>query len=314
MEIESFYHTNTVFNKNLEKELKKNLLENQIKQDYINKLIQYYPNSKLYDRNYITQIVIPRLQALKIGKCISLKTIEGNIFGFVNNIIFPNIPKNYQYDNLGLIHIKTINPHLHESIVYQHEDYFITIKEFIEMDNIIIHSTPIDWNKFNRPQKEYSRKSFCFIGHPIYMEFLKQSYQMGEVRYYDFGGRKNMCILLPYKLKLNDILNLKKPIYKTNKIMEGLISKKISYLTTIWQTDSNIKPSLKLEPTTGGYNLYIATEVSRDVNFIDFPLRKKLNTHRRGSTKDFEIFFLPFKEVRYILFMLEARDVIWFIN
>lgn len=314
MEIESFYHTNTVFNKNLEIELNNNLKEAQVKQDYINKLIQHYATSKLYDKNYIQNTVLPRLQALKLGKCLSVKTIEGNIFGYVNNITFPKIPKNYQYDNLGLIQMKTINPHLHESIVYQHEEYFMTIKEFIEMDNIIVHSTPIDWVKFNRPNREYSRKSYCFIGHPVYMEFLKQSYQMGEIRYYDFGGRKNMCILLPYTLKLNDILELRKPIYKANKIMEGLIAKKIKSLTTTWQLDDNIKPSLKLEPTTGGYNLYIATEVSRDVNFVDFPLRKKLNSHRRGGTKEFEMFFLPFKEVRYTLLMLEARDVIWFIK
>lgn len=314
MEIESLYHTDTVFNKNLELELNRNLKESHLKQDYLNKLINHYSGSKFYDKKYIQQVIIPRLQSLKISKCISVKTIEGNIFGFVNDITFPKIPKNYQYDNLGLIQIKTINPHLHESLVYQHQEYFMTIKEFIEMDNVTIHDTPIDWNKFNRPKKEYSRKSYCFIGHPVYMEFLKQSYQLGEIRYYDFGGRKNMCILLPYTLKLPDILALKKPIYKANKIMEGLIAKKIPSLTTIWQNDETLKPSLKLEPTTGGYNLYIATEVSRDATFIDFPLRKKLNMHRRGGNASFEIFFLPFKEVRYTLLMFEARDVIWFIQ
>ena len=146
--------------------------------DYsVNKIISHYSGSKLYDRKYISDIIIPRLRALKVGKCISIKTIEGNIFGYVNDITFPKIPKNYQYDNLGLIHVKTINPHLHESIVYQHEDYFMTFKEFIEMDNVSVHETPIDWTKFNRPQREYTRKSYCFIGHPVYMEFLKQSYQ-----------------------------------------------------------------------------------------------------------------------------------------
>lgn len=314
MEIESLYHTTTVFNKNLELDLNKKLKDTSQQQDYINKLINHYNGSKLYDKNYIQKTILPRLQSLKIGKCISVKTIEGNIFGFVNNITFPKIPKNYQYDNLGLIQIKTINPHLHESLVYQHEEYFMTIKEFIEMDNVSMHATPIDWNKFNRPQRDYTRKSYCFIGHPVYMEFLKQAYQLGEIRYYDFGGRKNMCILLPYTLKLDEIQALRKPIYKANKIMEGLIAKKISSLTTIWQNDENVKPSLKLESTTGGYNLFIATEVARDVTFIDFPLRKKLNNHRRGTNASFEMFFLPFKEVRYTLLMFEARDVIWFIK
>lgn len=314
MEIESFYSTNTVFDKNLINELNKNLASAPEAQDYVNKLIQHYSSSKLYDRQYIFSTIIPRLQSLKIGKCISIKTIEGNIFGYVNEITFPKIPKNYQYDNLGLIQIKTINPHLHESIVYQHNEYYLTFKEFIEMDNITVYETPIDWSKFNRPKKEYSRKSYCFIGHPVYMEFLKQSYKIGEIRYYDFGGRKNMCILLPHTLKSDEIMKLYKPIYKANKIMEGLIAKKIKGLTTVWQDDNNIKPSLKLEPTTGGYNLYIASEVSRDVNFVDFPLRKKLNSHRRGSASGFDLFFLPYKDVRYMLLLLEARDVIWFIK
>ena len=314
MEIESFYHTNTVFNKNLEIELNQNLQISSSKIDYVNKLIQHYLNTKHYDKNYVANTVLPRLREIQIGKCISIKNIEGNIFGYINDITFPTIAKNYQYYNLGLIHIKTINPHLHESVVYQHEDYYITFKELIELDNITIHSTPIDWTKFNRPAKSYSRKSFCFIGHPIYMEFFKQSYQMGEIRYYDFGGRKNMCILLPNTLKSNEIMSLRKPIYKANKIMEGLIAKKIEKLTTTWQNDDSIKPSLRLEPITGGYNLFIAMEVSRDPNFVDFPLRKKLNLHRRGYSSGFDIFFLPYKDVRYTLLLLEARDVIWFIK
>ena len=50
------------------------------------------------------------------------------------------------------------------------------------------------------------------------------------------------------------------------------------------------------------------------MNFVDFPLRKKLNAHRRGSASGFDLFFLPYKEVRYMLLLLEARDVIWFIK
>lgn len=314
MEIESFYHTNVIFSKNLENELSVIMKNTHSKQDYVNKVANHYMGSKLYEKNYINQTILPRLRSLVIGKCISIKTIEGNIFGYIHNITFPSIPKNYQYDNLGLIQIKTINPHLNESLIYQHEDYYLTFKEFIELENVNIYSTPIDWNKFNRPTKQYSRRSHCFIGHPVYMEFLKQSYQLGEIRYYDFGGRKNMCIILPYTLKIDDILSLKKPIYKANKIMEGLISKKIKGLTTTWQKDENLKPSLKLDSTTGGYNLYIANEVARDATFVDFPLRKKLNLHRRGKSDAFEMFFLPFKDVRYVLLLLEARDVIWFIN
>ena len=145
------------------------------------------------------------------------------------------------------------------------------------------------------------------------MEFLRQSYDIGKVKYFEVGGRKNMCILLPSGLSIEKIFSLKKPIFRTNKIIELLISKEIKKLSTSWEESDYVKPSLKVESTSGGYNLFIASEISRDSKVIDYPLKKKLK-NIKGRRDGFDIFFIPYKEMRMILFMLEKREVIWFIN
>lgn len=313
MKTSSTYHTKHLFSLNLKKQLESNLGNNLSVNDHLSRVLSHYYSKKSYDSAYLSKNVTPILQKLQLGKCINIKTIEGNIFGYVHNITYPKIAKSYQYDTLTLIQIKTINPHLHESIFYAQEDYFITLKELVESENIAIYDTAIDWNKFDRPEKSYIRTNYCLIGHPIYMEFLRQSYQIGEIRYFEVGGRKNMCILLPSGLSEEQLFKLKKPIYQGNKIMDGLISKQINRLTTVWQDENTIKPTLKLEPTTGGYNLFIATEVSRDKEFIDYPLKQKLK-NRKGVLNGFELYMVPYKEIRYILLMFEAREVVWFIS
>lgn len=309
----STYSTKHVFSLNLKLELEKHLLLNEEHKTHLHNVLSHYYTKNIYDKNYLSNVASPLLNNLGIGKCINIKTIEGNIFGYIHNITYPKISKSYQYDTLTLIQIKTINPHLHDSIFYAPNDYFITLKELVESENISLYNSPIDWNKFDRPEKKYSRTNYCLIGHPVYMEFLHQSYRLGEIRYFEVGGRKNMCILLPSGLSEKSLFELKKPIYKANKIMEGLISKEIKRITTIWQDEKLIKPTLKLEPVTGGYNLYIASEVAKDKEFIDYPLKQKLK-NRKGIANGFEIYMVPYKEIRLILLMFEARDVVWFID
>lgn len=307
------YHTKHIFSLNLKHELQKNMEFQPQHQEFLKKSLGHYFGSKDYDKNFVSSHISPLINNLQLGKCISIKTIEGNIFGYVHNITYPKISKAWQYDNLCLIHIKTINPHMHESIFYAQEDYYMTLHEFVESENIIIYPQAIDWNKFDRPARAYQRHNYCWVGHPVYMEFLRQSYRIGEVRYFEIGDRKNMCIMLPSGLSEQQLMALKKPVYQANKIMEGLIVKSIKKLSTVWQDENVIKPTLKLEPTTGGYNLFIAQEIAKDKDIIDFPLKKKLKNNM-GISKGYQMYMIPFKEVRIILLMLEKREVIWFID
>ena len=55
-----------------------------------------------------------------------------------------------------------------------------------------------------------------------------------------------------------------------------------------------------------------ATDITTS-NAVDFPLRKKLK-NRKGQAHGFETYFIPYKEMRGVLFTFEIRDVIWFIS
>jgi hypothetical protein len=108
-------------------------------------------------------------------------------------------------------------------------------------------------------------------------------------------------------------MKLKKPIYSANRIMAGLIAKQIESLTSSWEPEEQVKAVFRLEPTTGGYNLFVASEMSKNYDIIDFPLRKKLQDFR-GNSNGYYLYFLAYKDVRGVLWMLEQRNVVWFIN
>lgn len=313
MELKTTYESQSVYIHALQNELKNNLSHNAQIKKYFQQVLTQIHYKQEYGFQFINEQIKPLLNHVQIGTCLGIKNIEGTIFGYIHDVKIPPVSKPHEYSDLCIIEIKTVSPHLHPSIKYCHENYYLTLRELIEAGNITIYNQEIDWKKFNRPQKQYERSQLTWVGHPIYMEFLKQAYNIGETKYVDSFGKKNMYVFLPDNLSENNLKNLKKPIYSANKIMEGLISKNIRSLTTSWQHESEVKPSMKLLPITGGYNLYIANEIFKNSSLIDFPLRKKLK-NKRGQNNGFETFFLPYKEVRSILFTLELRDVIWFIN
>ena len=313
MELKTTYETKTTYATVLEKELYQNLTHQDEVAKYFNQVLINFDYSKTYSQKFLIEQVQPIIKNIFIGTCVSIKNIEGTVFGYINNITIPPIAKAYQYSDICIIEIKTINPHLHESVKYSNNEYYITLKELIESSDITLYNQAIDWKKFNRPSKKYERSQLTWVGHPIYMEFLKQAYNIGETKYSDNFGQKNMYILLPDNMSREILKSLKKPIYSANKIMEGLISKKIKSLSTAWQSPDEVKPTLKIESTTGGYNLYIANEIFRNSTLIDFPLRKKLK-NRKGQAHGFETYFIPYKEMRGVLFTFEIRDVIWFIS
>lgn len=313
MQITSTYKVNALYSLKNKQDLEINKQNNEDIKKHLTQSLGYYYGITLYNKDYLNEKVAPVIKDLNIGSCITIKSVEGNIFGYIHNVSYSKIPKSYQFDNLTLIHIKTVNPDIHNSIHYSPEDYYLTLKELVELDYVKIYNDPIDWNKFDRTEKFYNRVNYCLIGHPIYMEFLRQAYGMGEIKYFNVGGKKNMCVLLPNNLDLKTIKSIKKPIYKANKIMEGLISKSINSLSSTWQNHDFVKPVFKLEQTTGGYNLFIASEIYKNKDLIDYPLVKKLN-NRKGNSNGYEIFLVPYKEIRLILLMLEKREVIWFIN
>lgn len=313
MKTKATYKTKSLLSLNLKNELEKNYSQQKNISNHLNKVIDTINFRNKYNKEFISKTAIPLLQLLKLGSCITIKGNEGKIFGYIHNIEIPKIIDPHKYERLTLIHIKTINPHLHSSIHYSNEDYYLNLEELIESDMIEINSKPINWEQFNRPNRTLIRSNYCFVGNPIYMQFLQQSYKLGEIEYFNFYNKNNMCVVLPFNMTEKDLMDLKKPIYQTNIIMQGLISKKIYSLTTSWESEEQVKPIFKLEPTTGGYNLFVAQEVSKNYDIIDFQLKKKLKDFR-GNLNGHYIYFIPYKNIRSLLWTLEQKNVIWFAN
>lgn len=313
MKTKSTYNVEAQFHLNLSSELEKNKTKDETIKNHLNKMLDNINSKNKYQYDFFNRTVAPIIQSIGIGKCVKINGNDGKIYGYIHDIIYPNISGSWKYDNLTLIQIKTIDPHLHESIHYANSDYYLTIEEFVESKQIEFTNTEINWSQFTRNNKPIERYNYCFVGHPVYMQFMQQAYGFGEVEYYKFYDKNHMCIVLPSQMSESDILTLKKPIYRANGIMDGLISKKIGSLTTSWQDENEVKPIFKLEPTSGGYHFLVAQEVSRNFEIIDFPLRKRLGNNM-GKLQGYLVYHIPYKDVRGLLWMLEQRDVVWFIN
>lgn len=313
MQTTSKYTTKPVNSLIWKTELSKNLQDIEGLEGFMKKIGNLIIGQGYYNKDYLTKSALPRLKNIKIGSNIIISNPEGKIHGYVHNIEVPNIPDAHKYPSLTLIHIKVVNPHLHSSLYYANEDFYLTLIELIESDNVEFSTKPIQWEQYSRPPKDFFRSNHLLIGHPVYMQFLQQCYSIGDIEYFNVGGNNNMCILFPPTFKEEYIMNMKKPIYEPNKIMDGFIAKKIEALTTVWQGDHLIKPYFRVDKTDGGYFLKIAQEVQNNMEIVKPPLRKKL-THFRGFHEGYKVFFLPYKELRGILFSLEKTDVIWFIE
>ncbi len=313
MKTNATYHTKTLFSKNLQTVLEKNKDKSKQVRIHLDKVCNTIYTRNKYNNDFINKTAIPILKHLHIGLCITIKGNEGKIFGYIHDIEIPRVKESHKYESLTLIHIKTINPHIHPSIHYANEDYYLTLEELIESESIEINETPINWDNFNRPQKTLVRSNYCFVGHPVYMQFLQQSYNIGEIEYYNFYNKKQMCVVLPCNMTEKEIMSLKKPIYSANRIMDGLISKQYNSLTTSWKPEEEVKPMIKLEAISGGYNIFVAVEIAKNYDVIDFPLKKKLKDYR-GNVKGYYLYYIPYKDIRGLLWMLEQRNVIWFVN
>lgn len=307
------HETKPLFSLNIKKEFEENLLTESVDLEHITKLMISLSHRKDYNQEHLRNHLFPILNQLKLGSGIGIDTNQGMIWGYVHEIIYPKIPQSYKYENLTLIHLKCINPHIHSSLHYAQEDYYFNIHDLIYSDKIKISHKPINWNQFDRTSKPLERNLRYLIGQPIYMQFLQQIYEIGEVQYLDIDNSKKMLILLPNNISDNILFNLPKPIWDTTEIMSALISRQLTKLYTNWQSMDEVKTSLILEHTFGGYNLMVAIEIAKNYDFMDIPLRKKLKDYR-GNNNGYYWYFITYKEIRQVLYNLEQKGIIWFNN
>lgn len=310
MEVNSTYKTKVLLEYNLKSALNKNLEKQSVIQAYLANVLSYLYQKQEYNSDYMSKTVTPLLRSIKIGVQVSMKTSNGMIHGYIHDITFPNVPKPYTFTNLCLLHIKTVNPHLRDNIFYAPEDYYINLNDFLET-KVQVSNKPINWLHYSRPEKEFQRKNYCFIGHPVYIEFLHQCYGIGEVRYIQVGFKKNMCLFLPDGINPQEVLKMKRPLYSANRIKDGLFSNYILELSTTWQPEDEIKPQFKIRKEKDGFKLLVAEEIMRDNEIIDFPLRKMMSD-RDGRLNGFAYFRFDYKKIITLLHMFEKREYLWF--
>lgn len=313
MKIKAVYKTAHIFSQFLKDDLEKNYSKQTQVTAFASKCGHQINASNFYSRDYMNKSVLPRLRNLKIGTNVSIKNPEGIIYGYINDVVMPNLGDAHKYPDLTLIHIKTVNPHLHNSLYYAKEDYYMTLVEYIESDNIEFSNNPIDWKKYSRPENDFERFNYAFVGNPVYMQFLQQSYGVGDIEYMEVGSRKYMCVLLPHTFSEETIMKMKRPVFEAKKVIGGLMSKSIGALTTVWQGDNTIKPYFRMERTEGGYMLKVAQEIARDTKVIDFALKKYLKDYR-GDGGGFSHYFFKYKDAPKFFYAMEKREIIWFIE
>lgn len=313
MKAESFYSFKHSYSLNVKKEMERNMASVQSISNHLLKTLSQLKSECLYATEFFKIRIEPLLKKINVGKGVVLISESGPIYGHVHEVRIPQVPNPHKFPGLCLIRIKTINPTSHSSIRYSGEDYWLTLTEAIENETFEIKNSLPNWKTYDRADGSYSRNDLYFVGHPVYVEFIRQAYRFGTPCVYEIAGRDVNCVRIPNSISEQSVKSAKRPICDPAEIMKKLISKEATKLSTVWEDESEVKPTLKIEAVPNGYILFVAAEEFRNPAVIDYPMRKRL-VNRKGQIDGFETFFVPYKEIRMLLLMFEKRGAIWFMN
>lgn len=302
----------------LESELKLNQYKQEAVKDYLMKTLQDFYSQKDIKYSHVKEVIEPILCNITIGKQVYFSTDFGEIYGYISDIQFPNIKDNHKYSNLCILNIITINPQINKNCFYSGQNYRISIHDIINA-NPTFSTKPIDFNKYSRTSSQYQRTSYSLIGNPVYIEFLKQCYDIGTLRYIPINGDDKLCLFLPPKMLSDDIFKLKKPLFNLFKLKQYLISGKITEIATTWKDPSIEIPVFKITrlklkdtyPPKSTFLLHVPHNVNRDFNIITYPIRAYLNK-RVSSDSTYAIFELNADRMVKFLFMLDHLGYVWF--
>lgn len=294
----------------LEQELKQNNIEKF--QTSLNEVIKYYKNKFLHneyslqEQNLIKKN-ITSVMNLKLGNYIELNYSNQKIYGYIENVTIPDISNLLKYPTHYLMKIRLMNPDLNKKLLIN-DFYFISLHELLSCSFKISQNTTINWTNFERLNKKINREKTFLIGHPLWIHYLNNVYKLGESKYIQINNGKYLIIEITGKNK-EEIKAYKKPLINYNTIMEKLISKEINKLTTTFNDD---KPIMRIEPVTGGYNLFIHQSITRNYAIFDFGLKNRLGIPK--THYDYNVYHIIYKQMRGILAMLELRNIQWFIE
>ncbi len=271
-------------------------------------------NMKGYEIKFFEQHFKPLLNKLSLGRTVSLTHHHVKIFGYVHDMIYPDIQDIEKYPQMILIHLKTINPMMHKSVHYYHEDFYISLRDIIDSHALIIYDTPINWQQFERSAQTIEKSYLNLVGNPIYMQFINNCYQFGTPHTMSIINSQKFFIDLPFGMTQESLSRLKKPFFNANVIIEKLIKKEISDLSSSFKIED--RPDMFWVSNAQGYLLYVKPDVSKNTDIFDYMLKNKIKDmykcHSKVKDETYFIYEVPFKKMRMVLSLFEQKNFIWF--
>lgn len=253
-----------------------------------------------------------QMKNIQLGQYISYiddKT-HNKIYGYLEDITYPSEESNAIYPTQYMLTIRTVNPEFIgkngnvEQVVYN------DLHSLIENEHLTVYKNEdVDWSKFETMNKKITKQKQYFMGNPLWIHYLKKVYYLGITKRVQINGKNYIAVEIPQDFNYEKIKEYKKPLVSFNNIMDKLIKKEIHTITTSY---NKLPPALRITPVTGGYNMFVHYSVVSNKEIFDFPLKQKLGTFT--TYQEYELYKIPYKNLRTILAMLEKRNIIWFIE
>ncbi len=309
------FHLSVVSTDSLKADFLKNYdQDEEVKNLFKNILSNFKDNMKPYELKYFEHHLKPILSRLCLGRTVSFTKNNIKIFGYIHHILYPKIEDIVKYPQMILLHLKTVNPGMHHSMHYYNENYYISLKDFFDAKELKIYDTPINWQQFKRKFEIIEKDYLNLIGNPIYMQFINNCYQFGNPHMMTLGGSQKFLVDIPLSITKDRLNQFKKPYLSANLIMEKLIKKEISNLSSSF--DSAVNPNMFWKNNSQGYLLYVQPDITKNNDIFDYMLKNKLKDlykcHSKIEGQTYFVYEISYKKIRMVLSLFEQKNFIWF--
>jgi hypothetical protein len=253
-----------------------------------------------------------QMKNLEVGNYISYIDDKNHnkIHGYVEDITYPTEESNAIYPTQYMITIRTVNPEFIGKNGNVEQIIFNDLHSLISNEHLTVYQNDtIDWKKFETMNKKIVKQKQYFMGNPLWIHYLKKVYHLGITKRVLINNKNYIAVEIPQDYNIEKIREYRKPLINFNNIMDKLIKKEIHTITTSY---NKLPPALRITPVTGGYNMFVHYSVVANKEIFDFPLKQKLGTFT--TYQEYEVYKIPYKNLRTILAMLEKRNIIWFIE
>lgn len=257
------------------------------------------------------------IQSIHIGSKIAIKSFSDVIVGHIYDVIAPNIKDSFSYPNLWVIHIKSENPSTQGKInAYPGFDYYISIKDLSELNESCIRIKQYDPNdlvasKYHRNGDPIIQDRHYFVGHPIYLELMRQSYNLLPAETLNLQDKPVSAVPLFLGANTENIKSLPKPIYKALDVFDYMSSHEYAEIGTDYKNSAETSSAIKLTKNQKWFLLSVSPFVKNNKKIFDFSVKAMMDCWS-GRSHGYDHYTISHKKYKRLIFLLEARGLIWF--